>query len=113
MRKTKKWGERMTGNFSMSVSGERFSESMITTVWSKGLVIAGYDPADYRKDRCGARMKRSSYGTMGQFGWEIDHLKPVAKGGTDDLENLQPLHWQNNRGKADDYPKWTCTVSDN
>ena len=41
-----------------------------------------------------------------KYGWKIDHIKPVAKGGTDDLNNLQPLQWANNRHKSDNYPNW-------
>ncbi|MBN2777877.1 MAG: HNH endonuclease [Bacteroidales bacterium] len=42
----------------------------------------------------------------------MDHIKPVAKGGGDDLSNLQPLQWQNNRKKGDDYPASDyCIVS--
>ena len=37
-------------------------------------------------------------------GWEIDHIKPVARGGSDDLSNLQPLYWETNRNKGDQYP---------
>ena len=37
-------------------------------------------------------------------GWEIDHIVPAARGGGDDLSNLQPSQWENNRRKGDDYP---------
>jgi 5-methylcytosine-specific restriction endonuclease McrA len=58
---------------------------------------------------CGAVMKRSDYGnTSSEHGWEVDHVKPIAKGGTDALSNLQPLQWENNRRKGDAYP-WDCT----
>ena len=35
----------------------------------------------------------------GEYGWKIEHIKPVSKGGTDDINNLKPLHWKNNGKK--------------
>jgi 5-methylcytosine-specific restriction endonuclease McrA len=57
-------------------------------------------------DVCGAVIDRAKYGNNEETGtgWEIDHIIPVSRGGTDDLSNLQPLQWQNNRRKGDDYP---------
>ena len=28
-----------------------------------------------------------------------------SKGGSDNIKNLQPLHWKENRSKGDKYPK--------
>jgi 5-methylcytosine-specific restriction endonuclease McrA len=87
-------------------NGNNWSEAMIKTVWEKGNEIPGFDPDKYRKDSCGAWMQFSKFGYISEngVGWEIDHILPVSKGGTDDLNNLQPLQWQNNRSKGDEFP---------
>ena len=55
-------------------------------------------------------MKYSEHGnTNSNNGWEIDHIKPSAKSGSDDLDNLQALQWENNHRKGDEYP---CHVSE-
>jgi HNH endonuclease len=91
--------------------GERFDEATIERVWQKGTPVPGY-PSNMRKDKCGAWMDRSRYGDRSSsFGWEIDHKQPVAAGGSDDPSNLQPLQWQNNAHKADNWPDWTCKIT--
>jgi hypothetical protein len=93
-------------------SGGSFSEATIEAVWNKGIVVAGADPKVHRKDVCGALIQRNLHGDTKEngYGWDIDHKKPVVKGGADDLDNLQPLQWQNNRHKGDDHPNWSCLV---
>lgn len=87
-------------------NGNVFSEQTKLAVWNKAQIVSGYDSAKQRKDGCGAWIQWNLHGdtTGNGNGWEIDHIKPVAKGGGDELSNLQPLQWQNNRKKGDDYP---------
>jgi hypothetical protein len=87
-----------------------FSEQTIEVVWRKGRIIPGYNPDLYRKDICGAVMKRNEYGNRNSdYGWEIDHVNP---NGSDDLSNLRPLQWENNVEKTDSRDgNWTCAVT--
>ncbi len=91
-----------------TVFNSAFDATTIQKVWNKGRIILGYDPQIYRHDTCGKVMRRSDYGdTDSSMGWEIDHIFPKSKGGTDHINNLQPLQWENNRKKGDTFP-WSC-----
>ncbi len=90
-----------------------FSQEIINKVWQNGIVVEGYDYNKFRKDSCDAWIQKDKYGLEENLGWEIDHVYPSSKGGTDDLENLRPMHWQNNRSKADNYPSYQCAVKSN
>ena len=98
----------MARNYSTKNNGSSFDENTIEAVWGKGKIEPSF--SGFRKDMCEASMQRTKYGKTEQYGWEIDHIKPVSLGGSDDLSNLQPLQWENNRQKSDSYPNWTCKV---
>lgn len=95
----------------MSISLQEILDGLkVGIVWEKGQIIPGYSPNDYRRDACGAIISRSSYGQHTAYGWEIDHIYPRSAGGSDSFDNLQPLHWQNNRAKGDSLSGNYCVL---
>lgn len=87
---------------------EKATETLKKSVWAKGKPIPGYSPSEWRLDSCNHLMRYSDFAnTDSKYGWEIDHIYPKSKGGSDELDNLQPLYWLNNRRKGDTYP-WFC-----
>ena len=89
----------MARNYNTDKNGSSWSEPTKLAVWKKGTSIDGYDSNIWRRDKCGKAMKYSDHGDrQSKYGWEIDHINPVANGGDDNINNLQPLHWENNLG---------------
>jgi len=80
------------------------SKKDIESAWQKAKPIRGKNPDTWRRDTHGNKIRKASYGTQGEYGWELDHKKPAAKGGSDSSRNIQPLHWEENRKKNDKYP---------
>lgn len=80
----------------------KYSNDVIWKVWSKGEIFAGNDPVFWRKDQCGAWIFRGHYGRKdSEYGWVIDHIKPLSEGGADDISNLIPMQWDNTTRKSD------------
>ncbi|MBN1184985.1 MAG: HNH endonuclease [Bacteroidales bacterium] len=89
-------------------NGNSWTEDTKIRVWNKGTIIPDFSADVWRRDRCLHAMRYSDHGNRNsEFGWEIDHINPVANGGSDDLSNLQPLYWEHNTNKGDSL-NWKC-----
>ncbi len=94
----------MTRKRGTTTEGRHFDDARVQEVWDRAKRLRGRDPAVYRQDAAGNPIYRHAYGKDSNMGWEIDHRKPVAAGGTDNLRNLQALQTDENRDKGKRYP---------
>lgn len=76
------------------------SKAQIQKAWDKASKIRGRNPNLWRRDDFGNPMYKPSYGHGGKNGWEIDHIKPKAKGGSDSPRNLRALNTTANRQRG-------------
>jgi hypothetical protein len=84
---------------STDILGKPFDEAIVEAVWNKAGISREHPPL--RLDPYGALIWKEGYGnTNSKFGWEIGHRTPPSKGGGDDLDNLQPLQWENSRSNG-------------
>ncbi len=75
-----------------------FTEEEIREVWSSISSCRGVKKCI---DPWGREIHRFDYGRKNEYGWNIDHVLPISRGGTNNLNNLQPLHWKSNKEKSD------------
>ena len=68
-------------------------------VWRKGIKIVGKNPDEYRKCVLSGNVIRySHYGNnKSRYNWDIDHIVPKSRNGSDDIWNLQPVAASKNR----------------
>ncbi len=79
-----------------------FTKNQKDNVWNKAKKIVGKDPDLYRRDPYGKTMYKPSHGKSSGMGWDIDHIHPKSKGGSDTTRNLQALNSGINRSKGAD-----------
>lgn len=81
------------------------TEDQKEKAWNSAKKARGKDPNRYRKDPYGNTIYKSSYGKTSDMGWELDHIKPKSKGGTNSTRNLQAMSTKVNRRKGNDQRK--------
>ena len=73
----------------------------IDRVWEKARKVRGEDPNELRQDPYGNKIRKEQFGGTGGHGWEIDHIKPESKGGSNHIRNLQAMQTRKNRELGD------------
>jgi hypothetical protein len=60
-------------------------------------------------DYSGRGMDKSAFGNQNSSqGWNIDHIRPESKGGSNKKCNLKIVNIRTNEEKADAFPHWTA-----
>lgn len=80
-------------------------------VWNKAKPVRGKSAKLYRRDKHGNIIFKSSYGKNSKMGWEVDHIVPKSKGGSNKRRNLQALQTEANRKKSDKIPRTRRRIS--
>ncbi len=58
-------------------------------------------------DFSGLEVHKCAYGQSGsRFGWNVDHILPKSRGGTDDFNNLQITHMNTNAERGNRLTFW-------
>jgi hypothetical protein len=67
-----------------------FSEEIVQRAWDNARAMSGRDPTEWRRDECGAWMRRSHYESeVSEFGWKILDLSTGGNAGTEQLRAFQ------------------------
>lgn len=73
-------------------------------VWEKAKPIRGKNSNLYRQDCFGNAIYKPAYGRNSSMGWQVDHIHPQSKGGTNARRNLQALQTKANKRKSNKVP---------
>jgi len=74
-------------------------------VWQKARRVKGKNPNLYRRDSQGNLIYKPAYGRNSSMGWQVDHIRPKSKGGSDAQRNLQALQTGANKRKSNKIPR--------
>lgn len=82
-------------------------EEMKRAAWGRTTPV-GENAAswEFRKDCLGNLVRYDDYGRRNSpFGWELEYIVPLRRGGSADPENLQALHWKASAARSEAVPR--------
>ena len=94
-------------------------ETLKDIAWNTACAVPNHDPSVERWDPCGAWIRYADFENHNSdYGWDIDHVFPVAKLRYHKVPrmlwnhalNIRAMHWKNNLSKSNAYPYYTATV---
>lgn len=72
-------------------------KDQIEKAWNNAKKVNGKDPQTYRANPYGNPIYKPSYGKSSPMGWELDHIQPKSRGGSDLNNNMQAMNTSVNR----------------
>ena len=79
-----------------------YTREVLRQIWRKAVPPPPpWDKSEWRMDAFHALMKWSDYGRRAEYGWEVDRIVPLSRGGGSSMGNLRPMHWLNNTADHD------------
>ncbi|GAA6238421.1 MAG: hypothetical protein SPLM_05400 [Spiroplasma phoeniceum] len=88
----------------------KLSEPEIRAIWDNTTRAGGRNNLFYRRDIAGAFIKMGELNQETEFGWVIEPLMPLEKGGKLEVNNCLAMHWKNAKVRRGTLNYWKTTV---
>ncbi|MDR3249988.1 MAG: hypothetical protein LBS95_02830 [Mycoplasmataceae bacterium] len=95
----------------MTKKNIKLSDAEVRKVWDNTAFGGGRNNLLFRKDVAGAYIKISEYNKETEFGWVLDLLEPLEKGGKLEVNNCLALHWKNAKARKAKTEEWQAVIT--
>ncbi|WHQ36455.1 hypothetical protein [Spiroplasma sp. SV19] len=88
----------------------KLSEPEIRAIWDNTARGGGRNNLLFRRDIAGAFIKLGELNKETEFGWVIEPLLPLEKGGKLEVNNCFAMHWKNAKARRGSLNDWKAAV---